>query len=96
VLRKLHVVVLVLSLLWLNDEQVALHVGKARGFTLMDGTPIDTHTHERRHECLLMSFNKVQKIVRKTHRSKRRNADFFVISVTPADTKLCELHTRGM
>jgi hypothetical protein len=42
-----------------------------------------TQLEERRPECLLMSSNKVQKLMRKTRRSRGRNAEFRVIEVTP-------------
>jgi hypothetical protein len=58
--------------------------GSTRVFTLMDGTTVETTLEERRPECLLMSPTKVQKLMRKTRRSKGRNAEFYVIELTPA------------
>jgi hypothetical protein len=48
----------------------------------MDGTTVDTPIEERRHECPLMSSDKVQKLVRKTRRSRGRNAKFSVSHIT--------------
>jgi hypothetical protein len=42
----------------------------------MDGTTVATHIEERRHEYLLMSSGKIQKLVRKTCRSRGRTANF--------------------
>jgi hypothetical protein len=39
-----------------------------------------------------MSFGKAQKLMRKTRRSKGRNAEFFVISVTQAAEQPAEFH----
>jgi hypothetical protein len=75
---------LVLGLPWLEDKQASLPFGATRVFTLMDGTTVETQIEERRHECLQMSSTKVQKLMRKTRRSRGRNAEFFVIEVTPA------------
>jgi hypothetical protein len=43
---------------------------------MMDGTAMETKIEERRPECLLMSPTKVHKLLRKTRRSKGRNAEF--------------------
>jgi hypothetical protein len=58
----------------------------------MDDTRVETQTEERRQECLLMSSGKIQKLIRKTRRSRRRNAEFYVIHVTPAAEKPGEFH----
>jgi hypothetical protein len=50
----------------------------------MDGIAVDTQIEEQRLECLLMSSTKVQKLMRKTRRTRRRNAEFYVINVTQA------------
>jgi hypothetical protein len=52
----------------------------------MDGTTVDTQLEERRPECLLMSSTKLQKLMRKTRRSKGRKAEFYVIELTPPPT----------
>jgi hypothetical protein len=66
VLRDLRTAYLILGLPWLNDEHASLQFGTTRIFTLMDGTVVETTLEERRHECLLMSSTKVQKLMRKT------------------------------
>jgi hypothetical protein len=50
----------------------------------MNGTKVETQLEKRRHECLLMSSTKAQKLMRKTRRSRGRNAEFYVIEVTLA------------
>jgi hypothetical protein len=40
-----------------------------------------------------MLYDKVQKLMRKTRRSKGRNAEFYVIDVTPAAEQSAEFHT---
>jgi hypothetical protein len=70
---------LVLGLLWLDDEQASFHFDTMRVFTLMDGTTLETQIEERQPECLLMSSGKIQKLVRKTRRSKGRNPGIHVI-----------------
>jgi hypothetical protein len=52
----------------------------------MDGIAVETQLEERHHECLLMSSTKVQKIIRKTRRNIGRNAEFYVIEITPPQT----------
>jgi N-glycosylase/DNA lyase len=52
-------------------------------YTHMNGTTVETQI-ERRFQCLLMSSAKIQKIMRKTRRSRGRNAEFYVIDVSPA------------
>jgi hypothetical protein len=64
------------------------------GFTLMDGKTVETQLEERRHECLLLSYTKVQKLMRKTRCSMGRNAEFYVIELTSAAVKSTEFHTR--
>jgi hypothetical protein len=60
----------------------------------MDGTTVEIQTEDRRRECLLMSTGKVQQLVRKTRRSRGRNAKFHVINVTPTAEQPVEFHTR--
>jgi hypothetical protein len=45
----------------------------------MDGTTVETELEERRHECLLMSSTKVQKLMRKTRRRRGRHAEIYLI-----------------
>jgi hypothetical protein len=49
----------------------------------MDGTTMEIQIEEQRSECLLMLSVKVQKLVRKTECSKGRNAELYVINVSP-------------
>jgi hypothetical protein len=93
VLRDLRANDPVLGLPWLDDEQASLQFGATRVFTLMDGTTVETHLEERRHECLLMSSTKVQKLMCKTRRNKGRNAEFYVIEVTPTADQPIAFHT---
>jgi hypothetical protein len=93
VLHDLRAADLILSLPWLDDEHSSLQFGSARVFTLMDGTSVETQLEDRRPVCLVMSSTKVQKLVRKTRRSRGRNADFFVIELTPAADQPTEFHT---
>jgi hypothetical protein len=74
VLRDLRAADLILGLPWLDDEHFSLHFGTTMVFTMIDGTTVDTTLEERRPECLLMSSTKVQKLMRKTRRSRGRNA----------------------
>jgi hypothetical protein len=83
VLRDLRAADLVLGLPWLDDEHPSLQFGTTRVFTLVDGIAVETQVEERRPECLLMSPTKVQKLMRKTRRGRGRNAEFYVIEVTP-------------
>jgi hypothetical protein len=94
VLRDLRAANLVLGLPWLDEEHASLQFGTTRAFTLMDGTSIETQLEERRSECLLMSSIKVQKRMRKTRRGKGRNAELYVIDVTPTAAHPREFHTR--
>jgi hypothetical protein len=82
VLRNLRAADMVLGLPWLDGEHASLHFGTTRVFTLMDKTPVETQIEERRSECLLMSFGKIQKLMRKTRRSIGRNAEFYVINMS--------------
>jgi hypothetical protein len=59
----------------------------------MDSTTVETTLEERRLECLLLSSTKVQKLMRKTRHSKARNAEFYVIELTPADDQPTDFHT---
>jgi hypothetical protein len=83
VLRNLQNDELVLGLSWLDDEQAFFQFGMTLVFTLMEGFAVETQTDEHRLECLLLSSRKVQKLMRKTRRSRGRNAEFYVINVTP-------------
>jgi hypothetical protein len=93
VLLDLRATNMVLGLPWLDDEQASLQFGTSRVFTLMDGTSLETQIEERCPECLLMSSAKIQKLMRKTHRSKGHNAEFYVIDVSPAAERPAEFHT---
>jgi hypothetical protein len=92
VLRDLRAADLVMGLPWLDDEQASLQFGTTRVFALMDGTAVGTTLEERRHECLLMSSTKVQKLMRKTRRSMGRHAEFYVIELTPAADQSTDFH----
>jgi hypothetical protein len=94
VLRDLRDADLVLGLPWLDDEQASLKFGLTRGFTLMDGTALETQLEERRPECLLTSSTKrvARKLLRKTRRSRGRKAEFYVIEVTPAADQPIDFH----
>jgi hypothetical protein len=81
-----------MGLPWLDDDHASLQFGPTRVFTLMDGTAVETTLEERRLECLLMSSTKVQKLVRKTRRSRGRRAEFYVIELTPAVDQPTEFH----
>jgi hypothetical protein len=59
----------------------------------MDGTAVETTLEERRPECLLMSSTKVQKLMRKTRRSRRRKAEIYVTELTPAVDQPTDFHT---
>jgi hypothetical protein len=59
----------------------------------MDGIAVATQIEERRHECRMMSFAKIQKLMRKTRRNRGRNAEFYVIDVSPAAEQPTEFHT---
>jgi hypothetical protein len=62
-------------------------------FILMDGTVVETTLEERRPECLLLSSTKVQKLMRKTRRSRGRHAEFYVIELTTAAEQPTDFHT---
>jgi hypothetical protein len=82
VVRKLLAVDMELGLPWLDDEQATLHFGTTRVFILMDGRTMENQIEDRRPKCLLMSFSKIQKLMRKTRRGKGRNAEFYVIDIS--------------
>jgi hypothetical protein len=92
VLRDLRAANQVLGIPWLDDEHAYLQFGTTRVFTLMDGTTMETYVKERRHECLLMSYGKIQKLMRKTRRSEGRNAEFYVFDISPAAEQPAEFH----
>jgi hypothetical protein len=93
VLRDLRADDLIMGLPWLDDEHASLQFGSTRVFTLMDGTAVETTLEERRLECLLMSSTKVQKLMRKTRRSRGRHAEFYVIELTSAAKQPTDFHT---
>jgi hypothetical protein len=93
VLRDLRAAYLILGLPWLDDEHASLQFGSTRVFTLMDGTVVETTLEERRLECLLLSSTKVQKLMRKTRRSRGRHAEFYVIELTSAADQPTDFHT---
>jgi hypothetical protein len=85
---------MVLGLPWLDDEQASVKFGTTRVLTVMNGIAVETQIEDRRLECLLMSYGKVQKLMRKTRRSKGRNAEFYVIDISLAAEQPVEFHTR--
>jgi hypothetical protein len=93
VLRDLRAVDLILGLPWLDDEHASLQFGSTRVFTLMDGTSVETTLEERRPDCLLMSSTKVEKLMRKTRRRRGRNAEFYVIELTPTADQATDFHS---
>jgi methyl coenzyme M reductase subunit C len=93
VLRDLRAADLIMGLPWLDDEQASLQFGSTRVFTLMDGTAVETTLEDRRHECLLLSSTKVQKLMRKTRRIRGRHAEFYVIELTSAADQPTDFHT---
>jgi hypothetical protein len=84
VLRDLRALDLILGLPCLDDEHASLQFGATKVFNLMDGTSVESHLEERCPECILLSSTKVQKLMRETRRSRGRNAEFYVIELTPA------------
>jgi hypothetical protein len=92
VLRDLRVAYLILGLPWLDDEQASSLFGTTKVFTLMDGTIVETHLEERHPECLRMSSTKIQKLMRKTPRSRGRNAELYVTELTSAADQTTEFH----
>jgi hypothetical protein len=94
VLRDLRDADLAMGLPWLDDEQASLQFGTTRVFTLIDGTTVETQLEERRPECLLMSSTKVQKLMRKTRRSKGRTTNIYMLHVTPTTYQPTEFHTE--
>jgi hypothetical protein len=93
VLRDLRVADLIMGLPLLDDEHASLQFGTTMVFTLMDGTAVETTLEERRHECLLMSSTKVQKLMRKTRRNMGRRVEFYVIELTSAADQPTDFHT---
>jgi hypothetical protein len=91
--RDLRAVDVIMGLPWLYDEHASLQFGSTMVFTLMDGTTVETTLEERLPECLMMSSTKVQKLMRKTRCSWGRNAEFYVIELTPADDQPTDFHT---
>jgi hypothetical protein len=81
------------GLSWLDDEHASLQFGTKRVFTMVDGTTVETQIEERRYECLLISFSKIQKLMRKTRRRRGRTAEFNVIDVSPTAEQPAEFHT---
>jgi hypothetical protein len=59
----------------------------------MDGTTVESTLEERRPECLLLSSTEVQKLMRKTRRSRGRHAEFYVIELTSAADQPPDFHT---
>jgi hypothetical protein len=92
VLRDLCAANLIMGLPWLDDEHASLQFGSTRVFIDMDGTTVETQLKERRPECLMVSSTKVQKLMRKTRRSMRHNAEFYVIELTPAVDQPTDFH----
>jgi hypothetical protein len=86
---------MVLGSLGLDDEQAFLQFGTTRVFTVMDGTTVETQMEGCKPECLLMSFGKIQKLMRETRRNKGRNAEFYEIKFSPSSEKLAEFNTGG-
>jgi hypothetical protein len=83
----------VFGLPWLYDEEATLLLGTTRVFTLMDGTTVETQVEERRlDECLLMSSGKIPKCLRKTRRNEGRDAEFYVINISPVAEQPTEFH----
>jgi hypothetical protein len=93
ILRGIHGVDTVLGLQWLDDEYASLHFGTTRALILMDGTKVVIQIEERRLECLLISSGKIQKLMRTTRRNMGRNADFYVIDISPAAEQPADFHT---
>jgi hypothetical protein len=60
----------------------------------MDGTKLENHIEERRHDCLLMSFGKVQKLMRKTRRNMGSSAKFYVIDISPLTEQPAKFQTE--
>jgi hypothetical protein len=55
-----------------------------RVLNVTGGITVEVQTGEGRLECLLMSSCTTPQLMRKGNRSKGRNAEFYVINVTPA------------
>jgi hypothetical protein len=75
---------MIMGLPWLDKEHASSQFGTTKAFTLMDGRIVEIQLEDRRLEFLLMSSTKVEKLMRKTRRSKGRNAEFYVIELTPS------------
>jgi hypothetical protein len=82
----------VLGLPWLDDGQASLQFDTTRVFTLMDRIAVETPNEEHRSKCLLMSSNKVQKLMRKTRQSRGCNTEIYVIDIMPAAEQPTEFH----
>jgi hypothetical protein len=54
---------------------------------------METQIEERRFECLLMSYGKIQKLMRKA-RDRGRNAEIYLIHISPATEQPAGFHTR--
>jgi hypothetical protein len=54
---------------------------------------METQIEEWRPECLLMSPGKIQKLMRKTRRSKGRDAEFCVIHILPLAEQPAGFHS---
>jgi hypothetical protein len=59
----------------------------------MDGTTKETRLEERRPEFLVMSYLKLQNLMRKTHRGRGRNAELVMLHVSPAADQPTEFRT---
>jgi hypothetical protein len=56
---------------------------------------METQIEERRRlECLVMSYGKIQKLMRKARCNKGRNAEIYLIHISPATEQPAEFHTR--
>jgi hypothetical protein len=73
-LRDLRAHDLIMGLPWLENKHAYLKFGTTMVSTLMDGIAVEIQRVERRPECLLILSSKVQKLMRKTRRSRGRNA----------------------
>jgi hypothetical protein len=91
-LRELRAVNMVLGLPWLDVEQASLQLGTKCVFTVMDGTAVEMKIEEQHLECLLISYAKIQKRMRKTCRGRGRNAEFYVIDVSQVAEQPAEFH----
>jgi hypothetical protein len=69
-------------------------VGRRASFLHMDGKTTEIQNEDCRSKCLLMSSGKGQKLMRRTHKSRGRNAEFYMINVKPSVEQASEFHTR--